>query len=218
MKKLLFTFLMVCVPLLYSEQILKVDDDSIVEKIYEVLVKEYDNYKDKSFEEKLVLKLGKKTFIKSINIWKDNYKNLNDIKIILDYHLENMALIVQKNSDEEKAKRFRELLENLTKLGYKNMQLYFYAVKDSLFAQNVGVNEINVVFIDDALCNKKYFEMKKTLYDEERKTKKEILEIMNDKKLKYKMAFYIFAFNFLNNIREKIITRDLERMEQKIKV
>ena len=192
------------------------NDDNIVQKIHDILIKEYGNYKDKSLKERIVLILGKKAFIDSINTWENNYKNLDEMPIVLNTHMEDMAQIAEKYGDHEQSHQFRNLLVNLTKLGFRNMQMYYIAVKEYLTDNKMDSSEIDINLIDNSLANLKFFEMKKSLYDEEEKTKKEMLEIMYSKKLKFRMAFYIFAFNFFNDIREKVIERDLARMKKNI--
>lgn len=191
-------------------------DDLIVDKIHQFLIKEYDNYKDRTFTEKMVLKFGKKAFIDNVRIWKDNYKNLDSMKIVLHPILEKIAVVCDKNLEEDKSKYFRSLLEELTKLGYKNLQIYYTAVKDYLVINNKKIDDINKELIDDAVCLLRYYEEKTKLYEREEIVKNEIRAIMTEKKVKFKLAFYIFAFDFFNKIRKGIIEKDMQRMLEKI--
>jgi hypothetical protein len=190
--------------------------DLIATRIHDVLVKEYDNYKDKSFIERIILKLGKSTYIDNIRIWRDNYRNIDDIKIKLHPKMEDMAAISEKYLDPATSKRFRNLLEELTRLGFKNLQLYYNSTEEYLKNNNLTYNSINIDIINEAQCNLKYFELKKKLYSREDEVKKEIRKIMDDKRIKYKLGIYIFAFDFFNKIRTEIINKDLEKMQKKI--
>ena len=201
---------------IYAHPFEHINDDLLVDKIQQFLITEYDNYKNRTFIEKLVLKLGKSAFIDNVQIWKNNYKNLNSMKIILHPKLEDIAIICDKNLDINESRKFRNLLEELTLIGYKNLQLYYIAVKDYLLVNNKKINDINKDLIDEALCQIKYYEEKIKLYDREEIVKNKIREIMNEKRVKGKLLFYIFAFDFFNKIRKGIIEKDMQKMLEKI--
>ena len=123
-----------------------------------------------------------------------------------------MANIVDKNLEKKVAEHFRNLLEELTLLGFKNLNIYYLSVKEYLDANNLIYKNIDAKLIDDSMCNLKYYNIKKELYAKEEIIKNEIQKIMKYDQVKYKLAFYSFAFNFLNKIRVKIIEKDMERM------
>ncbi len=191
------------------------DDDLIVNKISQMLIEEYDKYANYTFLEKLVLKIGRTTYVDNINIWQKNYTDIDNIKIKLHPKLEDMAKIVDKNLEADRAKYFRKLLEELTFLGFKNLQIYYYSVKEYLNNNKLTYLDINIKLIDDS-CNIKFYNTKKELYAREDIIKNEIREFMKDEKLKHKMAFYSFAFKFLNKIRIKIIEKDMKKMLDRI--
>ncbi|MBN2547204.1 MAG: hypothetical protein JXB50_15485 [Spirochaetes bacterium] len=189
------------------------DDDLIVGKIYQILVEEYDKYENTTFEERLVLKFGRKAFMESIDIWKKNYKNLDQIEIILHPRLEHMAKTAEENLAAERAEYFRNLLVELTFLSYQNLQIFYLAVKDYLIEHDLNQNDISKKIIDTSISMPKFFYIKMDMYDREEIIKTDIRAIMDEGKIKYKLAFYAFAFDFLNKIRKKIIKKDIERMK-----
>lgn len=199
---------------LYPEK--GINDDLIVNKISLVLIEEYDKYENFTPLEKLVLKIGRNAYIDNINIWQKNYNNIDKIKIELHPKLNHMATIVDKNLEKKDADYFRSLLEELTFLGFKNLDMYYLSVKEYLENNNLTYLDINAKLIENSTNNIKYYNFKKELYAKEEDIKNEIQKIMKYDKVKYKLAFYSFAFNFLNKIRVKIIQRDMERMSKLI--
>ncbi|MCK4796134.1 MAG: hypothetical protein KAT05_02065 [Spirochaetes bacterium] len=193
-----------------------INDDLIVNKISLVLIKKYDNYKNKTLLEKIVLKLGKNAFVDSVKIWEINYKDLDKIIIKLHPKLEYMALKGEKYLEIERAKYFRNLLDDLTLLGYENLQIYYIVIKEYLNEHNYNFNDINIDLIDEAVCQPEYYQEKKALYEKEDLIKEEIRIILREGKLKHKLALYSFAFDFFNKIRKKVIAKDLAKMLAKI--
>lgn len=189
-------------------------DDILVHNIAEVLIKEYDNYQDKTFLEKMVLKYGKKTFIDSVRSWELNYKNLDEMKIKLHPTIENIVKVGDKNLSPENAIYFRSLFENLTLLGFKNIQIYYESTKKYL--SKYGDQEVTIHVIDEASIEPEFYELKVKLYDEEKITKNEIRKMFRNEKIKYKLAFYSFAFDFLDKIRTSIEDKNIEKMKLRI--
>ncbi len=192
------------------------NNDLIVKKIAQVIIEEYDKYQNYTFLEKLVLKMGKSTYVDNINIWQKNYNNIDNIKIELHPKLEDMVKIADKNMETKDAEHFRNLLEQLTFLGFKNLQIFYLSVKEYLKKNNLTHIDINIQLIDDSLCNINFFNTKKELYAKEDIIKSEIQKMMKEDNVKYKFTFYSFAFKFLNKIRNKIIQKDMEKMLIKI--
>ncbi|HPO49526.1 MAG TPA: hypothetical protein PLO89_04295 [Spirochaetota bacterium] len=190
-------------------------EDELVGRIAKILIEEYDNYKDKSFIEKTVLKLGKPAFIDSVKNWTKHYKNLEEMEIKLPLQIENILKISKKYLNEDENMEFRNNFEELTFLGYKNLQIYYEALKDYL-SKNDN-KDISIKILDEALTDIKYFEQKKSLYEKEFEIKEKIRDFFKNKKIKYRLSFYSFAFDFLDGIRVKIIKKDMETMLKKIK-
>ncbi len=190
-----------------------VTDSEIVAQIAQELIAEYDNYKDKSFTERLVLKLGKRAFIDSVRAWQRDYENVRTMPIKLHYQLKKMASIVDGCADEATSKRFRELLTELTRIGYLNLDIYYRAVRKNV--DNNGGNltgNVSLAMIDYAVADVTFYQEKIEMYDEEQRIKDEMRVIMKQKNIKNKIAFYSFAFEFFDKIRVKVIAADLEKV------
>jgi hypothetical protein len=188
------------------------NNNLIAKKITQILIEEYDKYEDFTALEKLVLKIGRPTYVDNLYIWQNNYDNINEIKIVLHPKLDHMAKIVDKHLEKNTAIRFRNLLEELTLLGFKNLEVYYMSVKEYLENNNLTYDNIDVKLIDTSMCNIKYYNIKKELYTRESVIKNEVQKIMKYDKVKHRLAFYSFALKFLNKIRVKVIQRDMDRM------
>lgn len=215
MTKKIFVLIIFILPLTAFAQ--NVTDGQIVGQIADLLISEYDNYKDKSFTERLVLKLGKRAFIDSVRAWQRDYPNVRTMPIKLHYQLAKMASIVDGCADEPTAKRFRGLLTELTRIGYLNLDIYYRAVRKSV--DNNGGNltgNITLDMIDYAVADAAFYQEKIEMYDEEQCIKDEMRLIMKQKGIKNKIAFYSFAFEFFDKIRVKVIAADLEKVKANI--
>ncbi len=188
------------------------NDDLVVSKMADILIEEYQKYEDKTFMEKFVLKLGKNAYIDSVTIWKNNYKNIDNLDIKLHRQLENSAKIADKRLPADSAEYYRNLLRRLTYLGYMNLQMYFNAVKD----KGLTAEEISIETIDDSVSNAQFYNEKVKLYNEENEIKNKIREFYDLKEIKYHISFYAFAFNFFDKIRKGIIEKDMKKMNEKL--
>jgi len=191
-------------------------DDLIVDRICFIFQREYDNYKDKSAIERILLKMGRKAYIDNLLLWKENYQDITNIKFSLHPIMEQMAKIMDKYADPEKAARFRDLLEDLTKIAFKNMEIYYLSLKEYINENYLTPDDIELNIFTDALAKKKFYDEKIKLYDEEFKIEEELGPMMKEKKVKYKMLFYSFAFDFFVNIRRQIIDQETKDMQQKL--
>ena len=212
MAKKFFIFIFLLISIFAFSQ--NVTDSEIVAQIAQELIAEYDNYKDKSFTERLVLKLGKRAFIDSVRAWQRDYENVRTMPIKLHYQLNKMASIVEGCADEATSKRFRELLTELTRIGYLNLDIYYRAVRKNV--DNNGGNltgNVTLAMIDYAVADVTFYEEKISMYDEEQRIKDEMRSIMRQKGIKHKIAFYSFAFEFFDKIRVKVIAADLEKVK-----
>lgn len=190
------------------------NDDLIADKIHNILIEEYDKYENTTLEERMILKFGRKAFFESVNIWRENYKNIENIKITLHPQLEKMAKIVDQRLPQENSSHFREMLTELTFLSYKNLQLYFIAVKEYLIVNKLTPDNIVKETIDKSIAMPKFFYQKMEMYDREEFLKNQIRKTIRDERVKIRLSFYAFAFDFFNKIRKKIIAKDIERMKE----
>ncbi len=193
----------------------RVSDDEVVKHIAHSIKEDYKNMKDKTFQEKMIIQAGQKSFFSSLDIWIDNYKEIEKIDTSPKGHLLNMSSAGWKYLDNDEALRFEGNLMELTFLGYQNLDLFYRAVKSHLTEKSIlNINYISVTLIDEAITKEVYYNEKLDLYRKERIVKKEIEDTLNSKELRYRLGFYLFAFRFLNNIREKIIEKDIKKMNQ----
>lgn len=182
-------------------------NDAVAKRIKDVLIESYDNYTGFNFKERLVLKFGKRTFIDSVILWYENYTDIESIEIKLHYQLKKLSDKVFQYETQEKAERFKEALEELTFLGYSNVDLYYRAL---LKVENLP-EMFTTADIDDALANPEFFLLKKRLYEKEEDLKQEIRSHLASKECKNKLGIYLFFFDFVNKIRVGIIKKDLDK-------
>ncbi|MBQ2295262.1 MAG: hypothetical protein II258_07725 [Spirochaetales bacterium] len=183
------------------------ENEAVADRIKDVLLESYDNYEGFNFKERLVLKFGKRTFIDCVTLWRENYTNIENVEIKLHYQLRNLAEKVSKYESEEKSQRFKKALEELTFLGFCNVDLYYRAL---LQVENLPP-DFTTDNIDDALANPEFFLLKKELYQKEEKLKQEIRSHLVSKECKNKLGLYLFFFDFVNKIRVGIIKKDIEK-------
>jgi hypothetical protein len=186
-------------------------DDKIADEIIDILIKEYGNYKDKSSLEKIVLSISKKPYMESLSEWRKNYHDLSNIKIKLNSIIEKAVLTAGKRLPYEEGWRFRSLFENLTMIGYENLQIYFISTKRYL--EKNGDVKLTIDIINDAKCEPEFLRMKEELYEKEKLIKRDIRIMFKDVRIKNKMVFYSFAFDFLDKIRTRIIENDIRKMK-----
>ena len=183
------------------------ENDKIAARVKDVLIESYDNYSGFSFQERLVLKFGKRTFIDSVTLWYQNYTDIENIEIKLHYQLKKLSDKVSQCESPEKAEQFKKALEDLTFLGYRNVDLYYKAL--------LKVENLPEMFttddIDDALANPEFFLLKKQLYEKEEILKQEIRSHLASKECKNKLGIYLFFFDFVNKIRVGIIKKDIDK-------
>jgi hypothetical protein len=192
------------------------NDDLIASNIADVMIKEYDNYKNKSYIEKMILKMGKKAYVESVLDWKEKYKNLGTVRIKLHPTIHYIVSVGDKHLPPEKASYFSYMFENITMLAYDNLQTMYLAVKDYLTQKKLSEDKIDLPLIVEATIQPKYYKMKIDMYNKEDYLKKQIRETMTSDELKYRLGFYVFAFDFFNKLRDGIIKKDIEMMQAKI--
>ncbi|MCG8569892.1 MAG: hypothetical protein MJB14_07105 [Spirochaetes bacterium] len=187
-------------------------DQQVAARIVELFKKDYDQYEDKSFAEKLVLKLGKESYFETLDIWLNYVHQIEEIEIKTDPRINKLISKVKKHASEGKAERLSQLFCQLTFLSYCNYESYLQACLEH-------ETDINPCFIDEqyiekAFTKSKYYQFTRELYETEAEIKKEIKEIISKDGLKSKLPFYNLVFDFLNKIRQKVIDRHLEKMEK----
>ena len=204
-KNIIVCFFIFCISLINAE--ILPQNDAVATRIKNILIDGYDNYEGFNFKERLVLKFGKRTFIDCVTLWHQNYTNIENIEIKLHYQLRNLSEKVFKYESYEKATRFKEALEELTFLGFCNVDLYYKALlKTENLPEMFTTDEI-----DDALANPEFFLLKKQLYEKEEDLKQEIRSHLASKECKNKLGLYLFFFDFVNKIRVGIIKKDIEK-------
>ncbi|MBR2317138.1 MAG: hypothetical protein IKA37_04115, partial [Spirochaetales bacterium] len=154
-KNIIVCFFIFCISLINAE--ILPQNDAVATRIKNILIDGYDNYEGFNFKERLVLKFGKRTFIDCVTLWHQNYTNIENIEIKLHYQLRNLSEKVFKYESYEKATRFKEALEELTFLGFCNVDLYYKAL---LKTENLP-EMFTTDDIDDALANPEFFLLKK---------------------------------------------------------
>jgi hypothetical protein len=161
--------------------------------------------------EKFVLKLSRKSYMESLKEWKKNFKNLPETRIKLNTIIESIVRIGEKKLPPYEAYEFRNLFETLTMIGYRNLQIYYISTKSYL--EKNGRREITIDLLKEAKSEIEFLQLKKELYADEQRTKDEIRIFFKDKRIKNQMAFYSFAFEFLDKIRMQIQKKDMEKMK-----
>jgi len=191
-------------------------EDKIVYRLYFVLLREYDNLKDKTFTERLAIALGRKAYVEDLSRWRDNYKNLDEIKIELNNIFEYMAKRCDKTLSKEESEYFRYLLEMLTILGYKNLQLYYLGILKYLDENNKDYYDFDLNLLGETIARYEFYYIKKEIYKIEEHTRTELGRMLNEPKLKAKLPLYAFAFNFFNKMRQNIADNDLKDILSKL--
>lgn len=190
------------------------EDTVLADRLQYLLKKEYTNYKNKSLIERIIMELGKKAFFESVDDWRKNYQAVEKVNVKIHPQLEELASNIRKHEEESVSNEFRVLLTELTRMGYRNIDMYYVAVRSSDVKYNTA--EITLADVDEAMVNPVFFLKKKGLYEEEREIKKRMREIMTGKRVKGKLGIYLFAFDFLNKIREDVIEKDLAGAYKKL--
>ena len=186
----------------YSDE----DKAIIAERLAVVLIKEYSNIKGLTLLEKIVMEISRGTFNDSIHIWKENYENIEEISVSLHPQLRRLIKKARLH-DELIAEELEDLLRHLTFLGFKNIDTYYQALLE--YDKAFAIESFPLKVVDEALQNENAWAFRLKLYEDERNTKIAIRSILTRKQLKSKLSFYLFAFDFLNTIREKIIEADI---------
>lgn len=213
MRNRVVLFYLFIIRVIFAE--IQTNNDIIADSLRSVLIETYGSMKDLTFTERFVIDLGKSTFYSNVNIWHDNYEDISKIEVKLNGQLVRLTEKIYKYSDVKTGDNFKSLLKNLVFLGYKNLDLYYKAIIATDRAYDI--TDITLDDVDYAVSNPVFMSLKIGLYDEERIIKSAIRDIMVSDKIKNKIGFYIFVYDFLNKIRESIIEKDIESMKLRMK-
>ncbi len=209
-KSLILLFIIIsALNYLFSEDI---NYDPVVDAIINAIKTDYNNLENRSFNERLVMEAGRRSFMLALDVWRAHYAHIYSINIEPSGHVKYMCdtAIIFLPADE--SGRFVSNLKELTFLAYRNLDLYYRAIRS--LNPPVASSGISVRTIDLALLNERFYNEKIALYDRERVIKREIEDTLLMDQLKFRLAFYLIAFRFFNNIREDIINRDIENMNR----
>jgi hypothetical protein len=186
----------------------------IVNQVAQALIIEYENYSEYNPLERMILKMGKTAFIESVETWRNNWEIIETMPIELHPRLQHMSDTGVEAMDKERSDEFTRLLVKLTRLAYRNLDLYRIAVTD-YFKVTLPV-PVTTDVIDSAVNNPVFYEKKVAMYNEEDIIKEQISIYLKSDELRYKLGTYRLAFNFFDRIRKQIIEKDMERMKNQI--
>lgn len=187
-----------------------VSEKEAIERLTELLIEVYDRQEEFTVLERMVLKFGRAAYIDNVMLWKEQYKNIDELEIELHPRLVKLTERVNECAGTERAARLYLLLEELTMLAFKNLDLYYLALLEQEF--NFTLGELNWEFMDGIMSSRRFCRLKLELYSREREVKREIKAIIGAPDLKRALSFYNFVFDFLNKIRDSIVEKDLVRI------
>jgi hypothetical protein len=189
-------------------------DFELASRIRGLLIANYDKKKYDSVVEKIILDLGKKTYIKMLDLWIRNFDDIDDVKFEVDPVLNHTISVIRNSEGEYCSEYFISLIKEMMSLSLKNFKMYFDAVKEN--GKSIGINDLNCDLIDNCMYNMKYFNIQKSLYGRETEIRSELKSIMSDKKVKDRIVFEYYCFELLSKIRQKTIDRHLKHFLEKI--
>lgn len=187
-----------------------VSEEEAIEHLTRLLIEVYDRQEEYTVLERMVLKFGRAAYIDNVMLWKEHYKNMDELEIELHPRLVKLTERVKECAGSERAGRLYLLLEELTMLAFKNLDLYYLAILEEEF--NFTLEELDWEFMDGIMTSRRFCRLKLELYSREKEVKREIKAIIGAPDLKRNLAFYNFVFDFLNKIRESIVEKDLVRI------
>ncbi|HBD92886.1 MAG: hypothetical protein A2015_13655 [Spirochaetes bacterium GWF1_31_7] len=190
-----------------------IDQQLLADQVQVLLIQSYGRLSNLSPIEKIVIEMGRATFVDNVRIWRLYYNDISLIPIKLHPQIKKVSNIIHKYGDESEAFLFDVYLKELTFLGYRNIDYYYQALlaMDSLKDTNISLEDIEY-----AVSSPQFYKKKIELFEREAVLKKEIRLIMNSEKLKRRLGIYIFFYDFLNKIRDKIIASDLEYSHKRL--
>jgi hypothetical protein len=187
----------------------------LADQIMTALTINYDKKPADTALEKIIHQASKKSYIKLLVLWKENYKDISKVKIEIDPVINDIIKIIEKYSSKKEAELFTKQFEQLMMLSLENFGMYLNAVKESKYSTDL--TNITCDYIDLCLSNLKYYKIQKELYQRETFLTASIHSFMLKPEVKDKLWFYIFVHNLLIKYRQKTINRLLNSCLAKIK-
>lgn len=187
-----------------------ITEEEAIEHLTGMLIEVYDRQEDYTILEKMVLKFGRAAYIDNVMLWREHYKNIEQLEIELHPRLVKLTEKVREYGGAERAERLYLLLEELSSLGFKNLNLYYMALCELKF--EVTLEELDWELMDRVMSSRRFCLLKLEIYRREEEVKREIKAIIAAPDMKRGLPFYNFLFDFLNRIRSSIVEKDLERI------
>jgi len=208
--EVLFLFIFSVMPL-YSDN--TIDKQLLADQVQVLLIQSYGAFSNLSPIEKIVIEMGRGAFVDNVRIWRMYYNDISLIPIKLHPQIKKVSNIIHKYGDDQEGFLFDLYLKELTFLGYKNIDYYYQAL---LTMDLMKDNNISLEDIEYAISSPQFYIKKIELFEREAVLKKDIRLIMNSERLKKHLGIYIFFYDFLNKIRDKIIANDLEYSHKRL--
>ncbi len=187
------------------------DDRQILDTLPVILLENYDKNKPQSFMELIVISIGRRSYAKSLYLWRDHYPNIDSIQIEFDYAVEDLIKRIEKSTDSETASEFRALWVDLQRLSMKNFSVFYNAVMTSDYTNA----EFSCRYIDICLANHQYYPVLLASYQNENEIKEKIRNILLDKRLVSTVRFELYIFDVISVVRKRSADRlftDLQKL------
>lgn len=180
-------------------------DEQLVNHISDILLVNYDKKPTETLMEKILKDVGKKSYIKMLEVWKKSYNEIDKAEIVLNPTLKLMIKKVERDFNKDEVDYLYKLWDELLKLSLRNFSMYLDAVKSNPLPKDIKL--ITCDYIDQCMLSDEYYQYQVFLYEEEARLKDEILQILMDERVKNKLYFEIYFYNLINKIRKKTIDR-----------
>lgn len=189
-------------------------DNKAINLVADYLIWSYDQYEDTTLTERFVLKLGRNAFIDSVNFWRNNYARLGIVEMPLHPKMVDISYKIGEVGGDQLRIEFVSLMKELTILGFENCFLYYNVVISEDDFDDI--DRLTPVYMEKVMSKVEFYDEKIDLYSREAAIVSKVSNIFNMDIFKYKLIFYRFAFNFLNDIRTSIIEKDISVMKEKL--
>jgi len=179
-----------------------IDQQLLADQVQVLLIQSYGRLSNLSPIEKIVIEMGRATFVDNVRIWRLYYNDISLIPIKLHPQIKKVSNIIHKYGDESEAFLFDVYLKELTFLGYRNIDYYYQALlaMDSLKDTNISLEDIEY-----AVSSPQFYKKKIELFEREAVLKKEIRLIMNSENQDYWI-----------DIAKKLKLKELEKEVKKL--
>lgn len=142
-----------------------VSEQEAIEQLTRLLIEVYDKQEEYTVLERMVLKFGRSAYIDNIMLWKEQYKNIDELEIELHPRLVKLTEKVRNCAGAERAERLYLLLEELSMLGFKNLNLYYLALLELEFG--FSLEELDWEFMDRVMSSRRFCLLKLEIYSRE---------------------------------------------------